>query len=135
MAVNVWRRSHSAFTASLEELETTNFTGAEDDTEFLKLLFECKIKPERSFNTIQITITHTHTQLCALGGCQPLPIYQSSYSQITEGAAVSRQLARLRAERAATWRHRPSTMVTVTSLTVHVDDHSPSVEAEPRSVQ
>lgn len=61
MAVNVWRRSHSAFTASLEELETTNFTGAEDDTEFLKLLFECKIKPERSFNTIQITITHTHS--------------------------------------------------------------------------
>ncbi|CAD6223551.1 unnamed protein product [Miscanthus lutarioriparius] len=32
---------------SLEELEITSFTGAEDDTEFLKLLFGCKIKLRR----------------------------------------------------------------------------------------
>jgi hypothetical protein len=34
------------------------------------------------------------------------------------------------------WNHRPSTMGTVASLTVQVEDHSPSVEAvEPRSAQ
>ncbi|XP_021309279.1 putative F-box/LRR-repeat protein At5g02700 [Sorghum bicolor] len=40
-------RTDSVTLDSLEELEISSFTGAEDDTEFLKLLFGCKIKLRR----------------------------------------------------------------------------------------